>query len=110
VRLGKKLERRLFPFPVKALLTKGAAFQVTPTTVIVCKGDAAEFKAVAERAVEVFHRVTGGTLKISPDPGLKGNIVLRLDRGLFPSLPDWQRSESYRRSVSAKRVRGSLRV
>jgi len=61
------------PIPVKTRLTEGAAFQVTPTTVIVCRGDAADIKAVGDRAVEAFRRVTGDTLKINPRAGMSSN-------------------------------------
>lgn len=95
---------QIVPIPVKARLAEGAAYQVTPSTMIVCEGDAAEIKAVADRAVEALRRVAGWSLKINPTAGIEGNMVLRLDRGVFSGLPAWQRDEGYRLSASGSRV------
>jgi len=88
----------IVPLPVKVSLVEGAAFRVTPTTPIVNKGEVAAPVAAAVR------RATGWTLKTSRAFVKGSSIVLRLDRELFPKLPDWQRAEGYRLSVSASRV------
>ena len=98
------------PIPVKARLTGDAAFQVTPATMVVCEGDAAEIKVVADRAVETLRRVAGVSLKINPASGSKGNIALRLETGLLPGLPAWQQAEGYRLSASASGVEVSART
>ena len=95
---GAENQIPVVPLPVKARPVEGAAFQVTPSTIVVCEGE------VATRAVESLHRVTGWTLKTESTVGSESNIVLRLDRGLFPELPDWQRAEGYRLSASGSRV------
>lgn len=107
---GKGNEVQIVPLPVKAHMAGGAAYRVAPSTVIVCEGNATEIKAVADRAIEAFRRVTGWSLKTNPASDIEGCIVLRLDQGLFPDLPDWQRDESYRLSVTAARVEVSART
>jgi len=92
------------PLPVKVRLAEGAAFQVTPTTVIVASGED------AVQAVEAIKRVTGLTLETNESPGDGGSIVLGLNRDLFRSLPDWQRAESYRLSVNASRLELTART
>ena len=107
---GQENEVPVVPIPVKARLTGDAAFQVTPTTMIVYEDNTAEIKAVADHAGEALRRVTGETLKINPVARREGNVVLRLDRGLFPGLLDWQQVESYRLSANASRVEVSART
>jgi len=101
---GPENQIPVVPLPVKAQLVEGAPYQVTPSTIIVCHGNAAEVKAIAARAVEGLRRVTGWTLKINPAGGIESNLVLRLDPGLFSGRPDWQQAEGYRLSANASRV------
>jgi hexosaminidase len=61
-------------------------------------------REVAAGLVQVLHRVTGWSLKADSAAGTGSNIVLRLNRGLIPELPDWQREEGYRLSVGARHV------
>ena len=78
-------------------MTAGNPFRLTPATVIVCDD---ESKAVGAPAVEAMRRVTGSTLKTESGTSGKGNLALRVDRKLFPELPEWQRAESYRLTVN----------
>jgi hexosaminidase len=89
------------PLPLEARGGEGAPFQLTPTTPLVADGEA---QAVAACAVEALRRATGWTLQTAPGVGGGKAIVLRLDPGLFLDLPDWQRAEGYRLSVSAARI------
>ena len=94
----------IVPLPVEARWSEGAPFQLTSATTVVCVGDAAAIREVAARATDALRLVASWTLKTGSADGGGSNIVLRLDRSLFPDLPDWQRAESYRLSVSATRV------
>ena len=91
------------PLPVEARVVDGSPFQLAARTIIVCDGDA-ELQEVAARAVEALRRVTGWTLRTGAAAGGGSNLVLRLERGLFSGLPEWQRAESYRLSVNGSRI------
>ena len=95
---GQINELPVLPLPAKGRLVEGAAFPVTSTTVIVCNSE------IAAQAVEALRRTTGRSLKVKATAGVESNIVLRLDRGLFSNLPDWQRAEGYRLSVKTSHV------
>ena len=89
------------PLPVEARWVEGKPFRLMPSTVIVCGIGTQESLA---RTVEALRRVTDLTLKTTPSSRVRGNIVLQLDRGLFPELPDWQRAESYQLAVKASGI------
>jgi hexosaminidase len=100
----------IVPIPVSARRAEGPAYRASPAASIVCAGEGAEVQAVAERAVESLRRVAGWTLEIDPAAGARGNIALRLDGGLFPGLPDWQRDEGYRLTAGAAGVEVTARA
>jgi hexosaminidase len=89
------------PRPVEGRWVEGKAFPLSAATRIVCDGEANEAGA---RAVESLERLTNLRLTVTADDRGSNRIVLRLDGGLFPDLPGWQRAEGYRLSVSAKRI------
>jgi hexosaminidase len=90
------------PFPVEIRPVAGAAFELTPSTVITCENDAA-VREVATSLNRAFGRTIGRTFSIAgTDSGHK--IVLRLDQEIAAGLPLWQRTEAYQLSVNAGRI------
>ncbi len=96
--IGQSNEVPVVPLPVKARLVDSAAFQLTSAKVIVGSSE------ITNQAAEILHRITGGKLKTKDPDRARGGIAFRIDRDLFPELPDWQRAEGYRLSVKASRV------
>jgi hexosaminidase len=95
---------QVVPLPVKALVAEGTPFQITSSTLLVSGNGPAATKEVAARAADAFRGVTGMPFKSDPTASAKGNIVLRLEVGLFANLPDWQRAEGYRLAADSSGV------
>ena len=91
----------IIPCPVETRLIGEKPFRLNPSTVIV--GDAKCAESAAS-AVEAVRRVTGVTLKTDSAGRARGNIALRLDGGLFPELPGWQRAESCKLTVKSSGI------
>lgn len=96
----------IVPRPVETRIIAGAPFAVTPSTGIV---GAWELHQPAAPAFDALRRATAQPLSTHVAARNRNAIVLRLDPGLFPDLPDWQRDEGYHLSVSSTRVELSAR-